>query len=208
MDNAFKFLLDTSSLWLPAVMWGVGQLSATRPGRKIEGVLKARLKWLKDPEAEKAFHEAFRDGIERYEREHGQSEAARAVAQVLRHIAEHDTYRLDRAMILHEIFADRPDAKVLADVVKRTVFALEGAIVSADEVTLALQDLIVHYLRPAFRAQRYFTESVGLAEIIGLLKDLIVAVQEPQADLEPLRQDYAGKLAEKHEFITMQVSLA
>lgn len=204
MNDNFKLLLDTMGLWLPALTWLAGRLSATHPGRKIEDSLKARLKWLKDPEAEKAFHAAFRSGIERYEKEHGQSQAAQAVARVLTHVAEHDTTDLDRATIFQQIFAAQPDPEALSDVVKRHAFALEGVVVPVEDVSAALETLIVDYLRPAFRAQRYFTERVGFAEVVGLLQDIREAVTEPAPDLEALRRDYCAKMAEKYEYITMQ----
>ncbi len=204
MSDAFKLLLDTVGLWLPALTWLAGQLSATRPGRKIEDGLKIRLKWLKDPEAEKAFHAAFRDGIEQYEKDHGESESAKAVARVLTHIAEHDTYRLDRAMILRQIFASKPDVDSLSDAVKRNAFSLEGMTVPVDKVTAALETLVTCYLRPAFQAHPYFAERVGFAEVLNLLQDIRQAVVEPPPDLESLRREYCIKMAEKYECITMQ----
>jgi hypothetical protein len=204
MDENFRLLLDTMGLWLPALKWLVGQLSATRPGRRIEETLKDRLKWIKDPKAIKAFHEAFRNGIERYEKARGRSSIAQVVARVLTHVVKHDTTRLDQAAILQQIFADHPDAKALSDAVKRHAFAIEGAHVSVEEVTIELETLIGDYLRPAFREQRYFAERVGLAQTVGLLQEILEVLTGPVPDLEELRSNYCAKIVEKYDLITMQ----
>ena len=44
MTDAFKALLDTKELWLPSLIWLLGQLSATGTGMKIERSVKKHLK--------------------------------------------------------------------------------------------------------------------------------------------------------------------
>jgi HEAT repeat protein len=204
MDEAFQRVVDTIDLWLPALTWLTARLAATRAGRGIERILKDRLSWLKKPEAGKAFRSAFESGLRRYEEAHGTEQAAQAVARVVAHVAEHDTSSMDRGDILYQILADTVDGDTLAGVVTRHAFALEGTKVSVDDVSCALETLIVDYLRPAFRAEPYFTERVGFAELIGLLKELRDATVAPPPDLESLRAQYCAKIVEKYELISMQ----
>ena len=49
MNEHFQALLETKDLWLPALTWLLGQLSATGNGIKIEEGIKGRLTWLKAP---------------------------------------------------------------------------------------------------------------------------------------------------------------
>jgi HEAT repeat protein len=202
-ETIFQTLLSTQSLWLPALTWLLGQLSASETGIQIEDGVKKRLKWMKAPEAEKAFQEAFSLGIKRYQKNRGRNEAAKAVAIVLTHIANHDTSSLDRATVLEQIFADRVDTTAISGVVGRHIFAIENEIISKEIVNKELEWLINSYLRPAFRAQKYFTEVVGFAEIIGLLKDIKENLI-PVVDLEELQKDYFEKIKTKYNLITMQ----
>ena len=107
MDPAFKLLLDTKVLWLPALTGLLARLSATRPGLAIERTLKEKLKWLKDPQSEKAFFEAFENGVEKYSRKQGRSATARSAARILTHCVKDDASRVDLADVLEQIFADR-----------------------------------------------------------------------------------------------------
>jgi HEAT repeat protein len=203
-DSPFKLLIDTTSLWLPALTWLVARLSATRPGRKIEEGLKVRLKWLKDPEVEKAFQSAFEKGIHRYEQQRGQLPVAQAVAQVLKDVAEHDLTDLDRATVLDQIFEVKPDIEALGSLARNHFGILTAEAAPVEAVTTELELLISKYLRPAFRKQRVFTERVGFAEMISLLQDIRVELAAPAVDLEALRRDYCAKMTQKYEYLTMQ----
>lgn len=204
MNEPFKSLVETSGLWLPALTWLVGQASATETGRRVTDSLKSRLKWLKDPQAEKAFYSAFRDGIVRYEADYGRTEAAQAVAKVLTHVASHETSQISRKRILDQIFASQPDPAALADAVRQYAFAMEGMHVSEDEVSASLETLVTDYLRPAFRKEEYYAERVGFAEVIGLLMQIGALLTEPGPDLEALEKDYCSMIAQRYDFITMQ----
>ena len=201
--DSFEYLATTSALWLPALTWLLGQLSATGTGTKIDGEIKKRLKWLKNPEAEKAFQEAFNAGIKRYRKNRAGIVSAQAVANVLAYVANHDISNMDRATILEQIFSDRIDTEAISGVVSRNIFAIEGLVISKYEISKELQRLINTYLKPAFRNQRYFVEIVGFAEVIGLLKDIKENLL-PTVDLATLQKDYFSKISKKHEYITMQ----
>jgi len=203
MNDLFKSLLETKDLWLPALTWQLGQLSASGTGIKIEEGIKKHLKWIKDPESEKAFQEAFNVGIQKYKKNRANNESAQAVARILVHVVNHDTSNLDRTIILEQIFADQVDTEAISSVVSRHIFAMEGEFVSKDVVSKELQKLINTYLRPAFRSQRYFTELVGFAEMIGVLKDIKENLN-PSVDLDVLQEDYYKKISSKYEYLTMQ----
>lgn len=208
MDLAFQNLIDTTSLWLPALTWLIGQASASQTGRNLTHAIKSRLKWIKEPEAEKAFHEAFGTGIKRYEQKRGNDIVAQALALVMTHIAKHDVARLDRETILYQIFSKEPDPESITKVTKRHMGAIVGiektSSISLEDITNELQILIVDFLRPAFRENRFFTERVGFAEIIGLLEEINHAITQPKADLERLRIQYCTKIRELYDDITMQ----
>jgi HEAT repeat protein len=203
-SNPFKLLLDTKDLWLPALSWIIGQLSASKSGIKIDEWVKTKLKWIKDPEAIKAFHTSFTSAIERYEKENGQSPSAIAVAHVLMHTATKDVTGLDRSVILQQIFSPHSEAEALTSIVKRYSFAIEGVVIDVGEITYELQRIIKDYLKPEFMANSFFTDRVGFAEIIGLLGEIKNAIIVTQPDLESLRKDYLQKMVSKYENITMQ----
>ena len=203
-DSPFKLLIDTTGLWLPALTWLVARLNATRPGRKIEEGLKARIKWLKDPVVEKAFQSAFEKGIRRYEQQRGQLSAAQAVAQVLKDVAEHDLTDLDRATVLDQIFEAKPDIEALGAVIRNHFGVITAEAAPVEAVTAELGLLITKYLRPAFRKERTFAERVGFAEMISLLQDVLAELATPPVDLDALRQAYCAKMARKYEFITIE----
>jgi HEAT repeat protein len=195
---------DTAPLWMPALTALAARLGATKAGRTIDTDLKARFRWLSDPEAKKAFFEAFNTGISRYSTEHADSSAARAVARVLTYIAEQGGGGLDQTVLLEQVFRQDTDRAALESVVHRYAWVLGSEVVPLDEIARSLTELIDDYLRPAFLATPYFTTRVGFVEIIGLLRDIRGQLSEPTVDLEGLEQDYRSMLAEKYEYITMQ----
>jgi hypothetical protein len=197
-------LMNTAPLWIPALTALTARLAATKTGRQIDAELKWRFRWLSDPEAKKAFFEAFTSGMTRYADEHADSDRARAVAHVLTHIAERGGGGLDQTIILEQVFRQETNRAALDNVVRRYAWVLESELLSLDEVTESLNELIDNYLRPAFLATAYFTTRVGFAEIINLLRDIRSQLGETAIDLEGLDRDYRSMLVEKHEYITMQ----
>jgi HEAT repeat protein len=197
-------LSNTAPLWIPALTGLAARLGATRTGRRIDASLKARFRWLSDPDAAKAFFEAFTAGTIRYEHDHADSASARAVAHVVGHIAEHGDGGLDQATILEQVFRNETNLSALEDVVHRYAWVLESEIVPLDEISESLRELIDDYLRPAFLQSPYFSTRVGFIEVIGLLRDIRDQLTEPAVDLASLESDYRSKLTEKYEYITMQ----
>src|SRR2546425_8211527 len=204
MDPAFKLLLDTKVLWVPAVTGLLARLSATRPGLAIERTLKEKLKWLKDPQSEKAFFEAFENGVEKYSRQNGGSAAARSAARILTHCVRDDASGVDLAGVLDQIFADRMDQELLSSVASRHAVELEDELVPAEKIAVELKTLIGDYHRPAFRAHPYFTNRVGLSEAVALLREIRTGLSTPEPDLDRLRGEYCSKIAEKYDIIPMQ----
>jgi HEAT repeat protein len=197
-------LVNTAPLWIPALTALTARLAATRLGRQIDAELKGRFRWLSDPEAKKAFFEAFSTAMTRYVDEQADSDERRAVARVLTHIAERGGGDLDQTVILEQVFRQETNRAALETVVRRYAWVLESELLSPGEVAESLTELIDDYLRPAFLATPYFTTRVGFAEIIDLLRDIRSQLGESAVDIEGLERDYRSMLAEKYEYITTQ----
>lgn len=205
MDQAFKALLDTKELWFPALSRLLAQLSAIRPGNKIERSIKQRLGWLKENKSEQAFSEAFESGVQKYSTERGSKPAARSAARILAKSVSDPNSMLSAAAVMEQIIADRADEAIVSRVASEEAVEFEDTVVPQEAIAQEMSILISDYLHPAFRAHPYFTEQIASSEIKNILTEVLNAVsQQPQIDLAELHYDYCSKLGEKYDVIPMQ----
>jgi HEAT repeat protein len=204
MDEPFKSLLETKDLWIPALTALLARFSATKTGHSIERTIKDRLKWLKAPESEKAFVQAFEEGVEKYSATRGHLPEARAAARILSESIRDDASPLNLPSLLEQIKTGKTDPSVLLKLASTRAIELEDALAPADKIAAELRTLVEQFLHTAFLGNPHFTQQIGFSELISLLKDLREELATPQPDLERLRREYLAKVAEKHDVIPMQ----
>ncbi len=204
MDESLKALLETKDIWIPALTALFARFSATRPGHSIERTIKEKLKWLKAPESEKAFFEAFEEGLEKFSTKRGNSAEARAAVHILSASIRDETSALSLPNVLEQIYVGKADKELLLNVASRQAIELEDALVPSQKVATELGLLIEEFLHPAFLANKYFTQQVGFSELIAVVKEIHAELAVPGLDLEKLHREYLLKTAEKYDVIPMQ----
>ena len=203
MGERHKMLLETKDLWIPALTALFARFSATRPGHSIERQIKDKLKWLKAPESENAFLEAFDEGVEKFSTQRGHLPEARAAVRILSANIRDETSPLSLPSLLEQIQEAKANEKTLLDAASQAV-ELEDALVPSKKVAAELKLLIEEFLHKAFLNSPYFTQRVGFSELILILKDIRAELANPGPDLEKLQREYLSKLAGKHDVIPMQ----
>lgn len=204
MDESLKTLMETKDIWIPALTALFARFSASRPGHTIERTVKEKLKWLKAPESEKAFFEAFEEGLEKFSIKRGDSAVARSAVRILSASIRDETSPLSLPNILEQIYKGKADKSLLFTVVSRNAIELDDALVPSEQVAAELSLLIEGFLHPAFLANKYFTQQVGFSELIAVVKEIHAELAVPGPDLQKLHSEYCSKIAEKYDVIPMQ----
>ncbi|HXX18148.1 MAG TPA: HEAT repeat domain-containing protein [Candidatus Acidoferrum sp.] len=131
------------------------------------------------------------------------SRSSQAAARVLSECVRDPSSALNLNAVLDMIFGDPIDEEALSSVAATGAVDFADTLVPTTEAAAALRSLICDYLRPAFRAHPFFTNSVGFAEVSRLLQEIRHALM-PSIDLDELRSSYLAKIAEKFDVIPLQ----
>src|SRR5258708_9004835 len=128
MDPTLKLVFQNQDIWHKILVKIYSHLSVTARGQKIHSELEARFGWLKDPQSEQAFYEAFRGVIEKYETEYGKSAAGRSAIRVLADCLRDETSGLDLASVLDMILAGPIDNVKLSSLIRLHPVEFEDAL--------------------------------------------------------------------------------
>jgi HEAT repeat protein/DNA-binding Lrp family transcriptional regulator len=197
----FEQAVATSGIWYPFVEWTLRRISATKSGREIGEAARSAIAFLKDPESERAFQEAFQEGLGRFQEENP-DEIALAVAGVLERSVEEGELEIDQKQLLAYVLDSEATPRDFADLVKKYAFVYEDSWVTPERCAEALDSLFVEYLRPAFRRHEYFAERAGFSEVLKLLREIKEELQRPLPDLASQREDFLSRVEKTNEQIT------
>ena len=217
MPDLLSILTATSPFWWKAVKRGAQVLidaaddvldeEAKKQTRKA---LKPILDRLDQPQAGKAFDEAFRAACRAYLGRYGgvERELPKAVVDLLQRAVEKDLRDASSEVLQSYLLTDQPRRAPLDRWVQRqlggqSLLSGEGRVFTREEVTAEL-DIFFRDLRTAFLGNRFFSEEMFQIANLDLLTQIRDALIDKTADLAKMEEEYLAYVSRQNEWIELR----